>query len=154
MRFFPPMPLVRRPAAFDSPDWLYEVKLDGFRALAVVEHQHCQLVSRNGYALDRWPSLATDVAAAVPEDTTLDGEVVCLDDQGRAQFAPLLFGRAAPCFVAFDVLRLQGRDLCALPLRERKALLADLLPVSGARVARVTPVPQHGRALCELACVA
>jgi len=45
---FQPMPLLKRAAPFDNPDWIYELKMDGFRALAVIEHGRAQLLSRNG----------------------------------------------------------------------------------------------------------
>ncbi len=48
MMNFQPMPLLKRAAPFDDPDWIYELKMDGFRALAIVEHGRAQLLSRNG----------------------------------------------------------------------------------------------------------
>ena len=61
-------------------------------------------------------------------DAVIDGEVVCLDGDGRPQFRELLFSRAAPSFVAFDLLAPNGRDLRRLPLLERKQLLRRVIP--------------------------
>jgi len=58
----------------------------------------------------------------------LDGEVVCLDHDGRPLFNPLLYRRSEPCFVAFDCLWLDGRDLRRLPLIERKRVLRRIVP--------------------------
>ena len=57
-----PMRLLRIPKPFDHPDWLYEVKFDGFRALAHVTRHQCQLVSRNGHPFKSWPYLAEEIA--------------------------------------------------------------------------------------------
>ena len=73
------MRLLRIPKPFDHPDWLYEVKFDGFRALAHVTGHHCQLVSRNGHVFKSWPYLAEEIAHAVrARNAVLDGEIVCL----------------------------------------------------------------------------
>jgi bifunctional non-homologous end joining protein LigD len=75
-----PMRLLRIPEPFDHPDWLYEVKFDGLRALAHVNGHHCQLVSRNGHPFKSWPYLAEEIAHAVRAHSTVpDGEIVCLD---------------------------------------------------------------------------
>ena len=60
-----PMPLLRLPEPFDHPDWLSEVKHDGFRALAHVDGHHCTLVSRNGHTFKHWPQLCEELAHAV-----------------------------------------------------------------------------------------
>ena len=60
------MRLIRIPSAFDHPDFLFEPKLDGYRALAHVRGHRCELMSRNGYAFKQWPQLAEEVAHAIP----------------------------------------------------------------------------------------
>jgi bifunctional non-homologous end joining protein LigD len=71
------MRLLRIPEPFDHPDWLYEVKFDGFRALAHVNGHHCQLVSRYGRVFKSWPYLAEETAHAVrAHSAVLDGEIV------------------------------------------------------------------------------
>jgi bifunctional non-homologous end joining protein LigD len=132
-RAFPnltPLPLQRRRDPFDHRDWLFELKLDGFRALAYVERGACRLVSRNGNILKRFAPLAAEIAVALAgvKNAILDGEVVCLDDDGRPLFNALLYRRGAPCFVAFDCLWLDGRDLRTSPLIERKRALRRIVP--------------------------
>jgi bifunctional non-homologous end joining protein LigD len=115
----------------DDGRWAYEPKWDGFRAIV---HGNGRTVvwSRRGTDLtDRFPELA-GLAAAVPADTVLDGELVVLDGSGRPDFEAIrrrgLLGRieGQATFVAFDVLRLGGRDLLAERFRGRRAALEDL----------------------------
>ena len=111
------MRLLRIPEPFDHSDFLYEVKFDGFRALAHVRGHHCQLVSRNGHTFKSWPHLAEEVAHAVrTHSAVLDGEIVCLDADGCSRFYDLMFRRQWPYFLAFDVLSIDSEDLRALPL--------------------------------------
>jgi ATP-dependent DNA ligase len=115
---FTALPLQRRRDPFDHRDWLYELKLDGFRALAYVEGGRGRLVSRNGNTFKRFTPLAAESAVALGgvSNTILDGEVVCLDGDGRPLFNALLYRRSEPCFVAFDCLWLDG---CRVLLRAR-----------------------------------
>jgi len=80
MLSFQPMPLTRKAEPFNHPDWLFEVKWDGFRCLAYIEHGRCRLVSRNGNEFKSFPTLNS----ALPQEchtkrAVLDGEIVCLD---------------------------------------------------------------------------
>jgi bifunctional non-homologous end joining protein LigD len=78
-----PMRLLRIPQAFDNPEWIFEPKMDGFRALAHVEGHRCTLVSRNGHIFKSWPQLAEEVADSVrAHSAVLDGEICCLDPTG------------------------------------------------------------------------
>jgi len=63
---FQPMPLRRRSLPFDDADWLFELKYDGFRALAIVEHGRAQLLSRNGHPFASFSELGKQIAAALP----------------------------------------------------------------------------------------
>jgi len=125
-----PLPLDRRRDPFDHRDWLFELKLDGFRALAYVERGQARLVSRNGNTFKRFAPLAAEIAVALRRvrNAILDGEVVSLDGDGRPLFNALLYRRSEPCFVAFDCLWLDGRDLRRLPLIERKRVLRRIVP--------------------------
>jgi hypothetical protein len=148
-----PMRLLRVPEAFDHPDCVYEWKVDGFRALAYVDGHQCRLMSRYGRPFTRWPQLAEELAHAVrAEQVVLDGEICCLDADGRSNFNALLFGRAWPHFYAFDILSLDGRDLTGLPLLERKRLLRSVLPALDARLQYLDHVVGTGvelyRAIC------
>ena len=122
------MPLLRAPAAFDHPDWLFELKHDGFRGLAVVEGHRCRLLSRYGRDFKQWPQLQEEIAHAVrAQRAVLDGEIVCLRPDGRSDFYALKFRRDWPYFYAFDLLSLEGKDLRARPLLERKQRLAEII---------------------------
>jgi bifunctional non-homologous end joining protein LigD len=127
---FSPQPLKSKPLPFDHPDWIFELKYDGFRSLAIVEHGRCQLLSRTGHLFKSFPELARGIGSILKHSAILDGEIVCLDDQDRPQFRDLLFGRAVPCFFAFDVLSTNGTDLRFLPLVDRKQELRRLFKPS------------------------
>jgi bifunctional non-homologous end joining protein LigD len=79
-------------APFDDPEWLFEFKYDGFRALLYIERgRSCRLISRNGNILSRFDALCDQVAAALNvNDAILDGEVIAADETGRPQFYDLL----------------------------------------------------------------
>src|ERR1700730_15365173 len=77
-----PMTLTRRAQPFSHPDWLFEIKYDGFRALAYLKRGQCQLVSRKGYVYKRFGELTEQIAASLNVQTVLDGEIVCLDKNG------------------------------------------------------------------------
>jgi bifunctional non-homologous end joining protein LigD len=119
-----PMPLVRISEPFNDPEWIFELKLDGFRALASVENRQCRLVSRNGHTFRRFDPLCAAIATELTiSDAILDGEIVCPDEDGRSRFNPLLFRKRTPIFAAFDLLWVDGEDRRELPLIERKERL-------------------------------
>ncbi|HSK11068.1 MAG TPA: hypothetical protein VK911_15910, partial [Vicinamibacterales bacterium] len=112
------------PQPFNDPAWLWELKLDGFRALAYIEAGAGRLVSRNGHTYRSFAPLCAAILSEVKAgEAILDGEIVCLDAEGRSLFNPLLFCRRRPVFAVFDLLWVNGEDLRGLPLIERKARL-------------------------------
>src|SRR5213082_3364775 len=117
-----PMPLRRRSLPFDDPDWIYELKMDGFRALAVIEDGRAQLLSRNGHAFASFAELGKQIAAALPNaKAVIDGEICSLDRRGTPQFKNLMFRRGnPPCFFGFDLLTCNGKDLRTERLQDRK----------------------------------
>src|SRR5437667_10639884 len=126
---FQPMPLQRRSLPFDDPDWIYELKMDGFRALAVIEHGRARLISRNGHPFASFSALAESISDSLPNATAvIDGEICSLDKRGRPQFKNLMFRRGnPPCFFAFDLLTCDGKDLRTERLLDRKQELRRLL---------------------------
>jgi bifunctional non-homologous end joining protein LigD len=126
---FQPMPLLRRPLPFDHPEWIFELKYDGFRSLAVIQNGRTQLISRNGNHFSSFDDLRKGLTLPVTRKTVLDGEIVCLDKCGRPQFRDLLFHRGEPCFFAFDLLMADGKDLRSERLTDRKQELRRLLNV-------------------------
>jgi bifunctional non-homologous end joining protein LigD len=130
--FIAPMLLLPTAALPKGPAWSYELKLDGYRALAVKTEGKVRLRSRNDKDFNiRYLGIVRGLAN-LRDGTVLDGEVVALDEAGRPQFNALQnFGLAkAPVFFyVFDVLVLAGRDVMAEPLSVRRAILErDVLP--------------------------
>jgi bifunctional non-homologous end joining protein LigD len=149
----PPMPLVRLPEPFDHPDWLFEIKHDGFRALAIVEGHRCRLVSRRGHQFTKWSLLGEEIAHSVHADhAVLDGEIVCLGPDGRSQFYTLMFRRDWPYFCAFDLLSVDGEDLRELPLVERKRRLRRIVPRIDSRLLYIDHLEQRGVDLFRESC--
>jgi bifunctional non-homologous end joining protein LigD len=104
-----------------------ELKYDGWRALAYIQAGQCRLVSRKRNQFKQFQSLCADIAATVSGTAVLDGEIACLDSDGKPQFYELMRRRMAPTYCAFDVLWLNGRDLRSNPLVERKTILKRLV---------------------------
>jgi bifunctional non-homologous end joining protein LigD len=112
-------------------EWLFEVKWDGYRAIAYVRGGEVELRSRTDKELTgRFPTVVRALQGAVrTPDCVLDGEVVAIGDDGRATFSAMQQGKAGTtyAYVAFDVLELDGEPLVDLPLRERRPRLERLL---------------------------
>ena len=150
---FQPMPLSRRPAPFDHPEWVFELKYDGFRSLAVIRNGRTELISRNGHPFNSFDTLRKALTAPGDGKTVIDGEIVCTDRRGRPRFNDLLFHRGEPCFFAFDLLMNDGRDLRAERLTDRKHELRRLMSkVSESRMRYVEHVEQYGTTLFERVC--
>ena len=134
LTFIPPMKckLVATPP--QGSEWIYEIKFDGFRALAIKRGAEVQLLSRNNKSLNgRFPAMVDAVRALPFKNGIVDGEIVALDEVGRSSFQLLQMfqmpgqPKAPLSFYAFDLLNLEGKDLTSLPLRKRKELLQELL---------------------------
>lgn len=131
-RFIEPM----KARLVDDPpkhgDWLYELKFDGIRAIAIKNDEKVALISRNGNKLDaRFPEIAAAMKNLPVRECVIDGEVVALDEEGRSSFQLLqaleMEGRKAPLrFYVFDLLQLDGKSLLGLPVEQRKQLLAKI----------------------------
>ncbi|WP_239470027.1 DNA ligase D [Archangium violaceum] len=113
--------------ATEGADWRFEVKYDGFRALAGLQGGRVALQSRGANDLSlRFPAIARALETLGEHETVVDGEIVALDAHGRSRFQ-LLGQGAEERFVIFDLLWLDGEDLRALPLEERRERLERLL---------------------------
>src|SRR5690348_7895902 len=136
---------------FDDPDWLFEFKYDGFRALCYIEPGHCRLISRRGNILERFNALCEQVSAELEvDDAILDGEVIAADETGRPQFYDLLRRTGKPAYVAFDLLWLNGADLRSLPLSKRRRCLQSVLPKGSSVISEALGVEERGRDLFKL----
>jgi bifunctional non-homologous end joining protein LigD len=134
--------------------WSFEVKWDGYRALAYVRGSETTLVSRNRNDLtSRFASVASAVSRATKSpDCVLDGEVCALDENGRSSFSAMQQGKPGTPIVyyAFDVLEVDGEPLVELPLVERRKRLEQLLDKRN-RVVRLSEAFDDGKALYEAA---
>src|SRR5215472_92816 len=111
-------------------DWLYEIKFDGYRALAFKEGRDLRLVSRNKKAFD-YPQLLDALRKLPAEQLILDGEIAALDEKGRSSFQLLQrfksSGNVPLVYYVFDLVFLDGKDLRKEPLTTRRKLLAQVL---------------------------
>jgi bifunctional non-homologous end joining protein LigD len=150
---------------FDGPDWLFEIKWDGYRAIAFIENGKVRLVSRNQNDLTpRYPELKDLARFIKAKNAILDGEVVALDGEGRASFSLMQQrtgfrpgGRRATAnadvpvlYYAFDLLYLDGYDWRSVPLEERKRKLSSLV-VPGDVAHYSDHYEEHGKALFDIA---
>jgi bifunctional non-homologous end joining protein LigD len=167
-----PMPAVIHPMLaesidkpFDGAEWLFEIKWDGYRAIAFIEDGQTRLVSRNQNDLTaRYPELKNMAQMVKAKTAILDGEVVALDAEGKASFSLMQQrtgfrpgGRRATAnadvpvlYYAFDLLYLDGYDWRHVPLEERKRKLASLL-VTDDGVRFSDHYEEQGKALFEIA---
>jgi bifunctional non-homologous end joining protein LigD len=149
---------------FDDPEWLFEIKWDGYRAIAFITKGKVRLVSRNQNDLTaQYPELENLAASIKAETAILDGEIAALDENGRSSFSLMQQrtgirerGRRTASrpdipvlYFVFDLLYLDGYDLRRLPLERRKTILAEITDVSG-NVRYSDHFPQ-GKALFDVA---
>ena len=126
-----PLILRRLRQPFDHPEWIFELKHDGFRGMANVSHGRCELVSRNGNVFRRFNPLSEALGKLRVKDAILDGEIICIDGEGVSQFNELLFRRGVQYFYAFDLIWLNGNDLRNVRLIDRKERLKKLVIRAG-----------------------
>ncbi|HEX2111073.1 MAG TPA: DNA ligase D [Gaiellaceae bacterium] len=132
--------------------WTFEVKWDGYRAIAYVRGGETTLKSRRDQDLtERFGPVAREIAKAVKTPhCVLDGEVCALDERGRTSFSAMQRGGHPLVYYAFDLLELEGEPLLGLPLTERRARLDELLDRRNA-VVRLSETFDDGPALVEAA---
>lgn len=124
---------------FDDPDWVFEIKWDGYRALAR-KTKKVALLSRNNLSFNaRFPQIVKELET-IPGTFTLDGEIVLLDSKGRSRFQLLQNYEntrvGTPYYFVFDILSYQGKDLTHLTLLERKEILRKILRQQSLKVVR------------------
>ena len=151
---------------FDRAGWIYELKLDGFRCLAVKEAASVRMISRRGNPLEPcFPEIVRCLLDLTPKRLVLDGELVVLDEAGKPDFDRLCrrartkkrldvehAARSDPAALfVFDLLVVGNRDVRKLPLLKRKELLQDVLDGSQ-RVRAVQYIGEQGQRLFDSAC--
>ena len=135
----PPSLATLRTAAPSGAGWVHEIKFDGYRIQARLDHGEVRLLTRKG--LDwtgKFPNVAAAVAKLPAQTALIDGEIVVEDERGVSNFSMLQVAlkegrRDAFVYYVFDLLHLDGRDLRELPLIERKAELERLIDAAKAR---------------------
>src|SRR4051812_8525477 len=123
---------------FDGPEWIFELKYDGFRGLLYASASGCELRSPQAHGKGRFTELRQRLAQVLAgRQVILDGEIVALDPRGKPVFGDLLKGRGYLAFAVSDLVWLDGHDLRALPLVERRRQLAALVPSDTASLYKV-----------------
>jgi bifunctional non-homologous end joining protein LigD len=108
-------------------EWLYELKLDGFRGMLEIQDGTARFTSKTSKWMRRFDPLALSLSRALGvRSAILDGEILVMGEHGP-DFRALFFNRRQPSYAAFDLLWLNGRDLCSLPLWRRKRALRKLV---------------------------
>ncbi|WP_372919482.1 DNA ligase D [Salegentibacter sp.] len=129
--FLKPMLATATKKIFNNPDWIYEIKWDGYRVVTNIQEGEVNLYSRNGVSFNKkFPKLRKDLEH-IENDTILDGEVVILDEDGVPDFQALQNYNSKTKgelrYYVFDMLYLNGHSMLDLPLLERKSLLPEVL---------------------------
>lgn len=161
-KFIPPQLATLVDSAPTGPEWVFEIKYDGYRLEALIEAGRVRLFTRRGNDWTaRFPDLGKQLARLPVKSATLDGEVVALDASGRSLFSLLQQSLDARrpqdlTFFAFDLLQLDGKDLRSLPLTERHRALTQLLRTARATTKGPVRLGQRltgdGRELLRAAC--
>lgn len=153
-----PMLLGEVRAPFSGPEWGFEIKYDGWRMLADIDHGAVRLRTKNGAEAGRWFPEIVESLSGLPGHQRLDGEICVLDDVGRSDFNRLQdraklrrykAGADLVAFLAFDILVADGRDVMASPWRRRKARLSKLLATPPDQVVAIGHVEANGEWLFE-----
>ncbi|MFD2871244.1 DNA ligase D [Mucilaginibacter ximonensis] len=128
-----PMKATLVDAPFDDPDWLYEVKWDGYRAVAVINKNSAELISRNNLPFDKYYPI-NDILKKWNINAVIDGEILVLNDKGLSDFGALQNWRSEAdgnlVYYVFDILWYEGKNLMHLPLIQRQAILKEILPAT------------------------
>lgn len=116
---------------FDEPGWLFEVKWDGYRAIANIQGNEVSLISRNNLPFEKYYPI-NDALKKWGMNAVLDGELLVLNDKGISDFGAMQNWRSEAdgnlVFYIFDILWYEGKNLMGLPLSERQAILQSILP--------------------------
>ncbi len=141
--------LVNEP--FDNPNWLFEIKWDGYRTIAIINKGIVQLLSRNNksFSVKYYP--VTKALSGWTDEAVIDGEIIVAKESGISDFGSLQNWRSEAdgelIYYVFDLLWLRGRSLMELPLSERQALLKEVLPLKDDRIRISQTFPGNGKEL-------
>lgn len=159
MKFIEPMLLLQTDKLPEGAAWLYEIKIDGYRAIAGRSGNKILFRSRRGNDFTRKFASIANALRSLPNETLVDGEVAALDEQARPSFNLLQnyqSSRGALVYFVFDLLIFRGESLLNKPLDERKAILAEEIvpklqepllyvePIEGKMEDLIRAVREHG----------
>jgi len=156
-----PAPMRAKPGGrpFTSPDWIFEIKYDGYRCMARIDQGHVELRTKNHADCTAWYPEVAQLLASVPGGPhVLDGEAAILDEIGRSDFERLharsrrrrWIADEPVTYCAFDLLFHNGENIMDLPLMERKARLARLLRPLRGKLVIVGEFPARAQLFKEL----
>src|SRR5438105_10818466 len=161
LRAAEPMVLGERRTPFNSHDWIFEIKVDGYRILSAIAHGKAYLKTRRGADATAWYPEVVRALGTVPGGLhVLDGEVVVMDEIGRTDFDRMharsrMRGYRPGCdpvaYCIFDALMIGGVDVCRFPIEERKLRLKQLLTPTPSSLLPVSHVDHDGIWLFEQA---
>jgi bifunctional non-homologous end joining protein LigD len=139
-----------------GPEWVYEEKYDGIRAVAYRDEDRLRILSRTGQDLTAGFSGVADALRELPDrDFVLDGEIVVFDEDGVSRFQLLqrrgIDPRTRPVYAVFDCLRSGGRDILRKPLAQRRERLKELVLARAGRLMRSRRLPRDGERAIETA---
>lgn len=143
-------------APFDKEDWLYEIKWDGYRAMAYLNNGKVTLLSRNQLSFNEKFSVITTALQQWKVKAVIDGEIVAVDEKGNPDFQALQLyfkhgKKTRLVYYLFDLPWYNGKDLTQLPLEERKAILAEIIPPEQDVILYSNHISEQGTAFYEAA---
>jgi bifunctional non-homologous end joining protein LigD len=132
-----PMKATLVDAPFDDPDWLYEVKWDGYRAIAIINKGKTELISRNNLPFEKYYPI-NNLLDKWNINAVIDGEILVLNNKGLSDFGALQNWRSEAdgnlVYYVFDILWYESKNLMGLPLTQRQAILKNVLPADDDRI--------------------
>ncbi|QKC98281.1 ATP-dependent DNA ligase [Mesorhizobium sp. NZP2298] len=156
LKFIKPM----EPELYDTPpegdDWIHEIKFDGYRTQVIKDEDGIRMLTKNGFDWTaRYRYLAEEAAAIKAETFIFEGETIMINEAGLSDFHALqgIIGRRRPSpdlyLVAFDLMFLNGHDLRAMPLADRREILQGMIP-EGGRIQFSEALPGTGAAVYHI----
>jgi bifunctional non-homologous end joining protein LigD len=139
-----------------GPEWVYEEKYDGIRAVAYRDDDRVRILSRTGQDLTEGFNAVADALRELPDrDFVIDGELVVFDENGVSRFQLLqrrgIDPRTRPVYAVFDCIRSEGHDILRRPLEERRGQLEALVPPRAGRLMRSRRLPWDGERAIAIA---
>ena len=140
---------------FDDPDWLFEVKWDGYRTISLIRDGKVQLLSRNNKSFTEKYYPITEALSRWKINAVIDGEIVVINSKGASNFGAMQNWRSESdgelLMYVFDLLWYDGKDLMKLPLIERQSVLKEIFPADDDTIRLSEVFPENGKEFFEAA---